>query len=538
MRFAILGIWHETNTFSRVPTDYAQFEASDILRGQEIVDELGESLSTVAGYLQAARELGFEAVPLMWARSGPLSTITKDAYDRLTGEMFAMLRDQGPWDGVLMANHGAAVSEEFPDVDATFAEQVRAIVGPDVPIGGSLDMHGNVSKRLVEIADITVVWRTNPHLDAKPRSRKCAELVFRMARGEIRPVQWIETPPLVVNIVRQFTGEEPMKTIVADCVAANERPNILDTSVAEGYPYADVEQMGMAWIAIADGDLDAARQAAQWMASRAWQRREALNAPIPSVREALEMAVRRYRGPRPLGDLDAVPADGSALTVPADSATGDDRVPRLGPIVLMDVGDNIGGGSSADSTFILAEAQRMAVSSVLQTLYDPESVDACVVAGVGEGVTLAVGAKTDDLHGRPVRVTGTVRAIVDGLWEDPGVTHGGFRYFDAGRSVRLDTTDGHTLLLTSRRVGNKSRHQMYSAGIHPETYRIVVAKGVVSPRPAYQPIAGEIILVNTPGVTTADLSTFAYSRRRRPLYPFEADATYAPLTGNAGGVAR
>ncbi len=127
-------------------------------------------------------------------------------------------------------------------------------------------MHGNVSKRLVEVADITMVWRTNPHLDAKPRSRKCAELLYRTVRGEIRPVQWIETPPLVVNIVRQFTGEEPMKTLVEDCVAANERPNILDTSVAEGYPYADVEEMGMSWIAIADGDLDAAREAAVWMA--------------------------------------------------------------------------------------------------------------------------------------------------------------------------------------------------------------------------------------------------------------------------------
>ncbi len=108
------------------------------------------------------------------------------------------------------------------------------------------------------------------------------------------------------------------------------------------------------------------------------------------------------------------------------------------------------------------------------------------------------------------------------------MTHGGFRFFDAGRSVRLDTTDGHTLLLTSKRAGNTSRYQMYSAGILPETYRIVVAKGVVSPRPAYQPIAGEVILVNTPGVTTADLSTFTYGHRRRPLYPFETDATYTP----------
>ena len=174
-----------------------------------------------------------------------------------------------------------------------------------------------------------MVWRTNPHLDAKPRSRKCAELLYRTAKGEIHPVQWVETPPLVVNIVRQFTGEEPMKTLVADCVAANERPGILDTSVAEGYPYADVEQMGMAWMAIADGDLDAARDAARWMAGRAWSHREALNTPVPSVAEALDMAVRRYRGPRPLGDVDPVPADGTPLAAPAAS-TADGLAPRPG----------------------------------------------------------------------------------------------------------------------------------------------------------------------------------------------------------------
>jgi microcystin degradation protein MlrC len=264
------------------------------------------------------------------------------------------------------------------------------------------------------------------------------------------------------------------------------------------------------------------------MAKRAWPKREALNTPVPGIREALEMAQRRYRGPRRLGDADEVPTDGAALTAPVAADPGDGKAPRNGPIVLMDVGDNIGGGSSADSTFILAEAQKMKISSFLQTLYDPESVEACVKAGAGAQVTLRVGAKTDDMHGKPVKVTGTVRTIFEGSWEDPGATHGGYRFYNAGTSVRLDTTDGHTLVLTSRRAGNTSRYQMYSMGIYPETYRIVVAKGVVSPRPAYQPIAGEIILVNTPGVTTADLSYFIYHRRRKPLYPFEESAKYAP----------
>lgn len=525
MRIAILGICHETNTFSNVPTDYARFEESGIDRGEDIVSRYQDSNFHIAGYLEAARDLGFQAVPLTFAQTGPLGTITRDAYDRLTNEMFGQLRDRGPWAGVLIANHGAAVSEEHPDMDGAFAQQVRDIVGPDVPVGICLDMHANVSARVVAATDVCLVWRTNPHLDPRQRGRKTAELIYRTAIGEIRPRQAIATPPLVVNIVRQFTGEEPMRTLVADCLAANERPGILDTSVAEGYPYADVPQMGMAWIAIADGDQLAAEEAVRWMATRAWAHREALNRPVPGVREALEMAVARYRGPREPGDIDPVATDGSPLTAPP-ADTDDGLAPRRGPIVLMDVGDNIGGGSPADSTIILAEAQALGIRSLLQTLYDPGSVAACVAAGVGSQVRLAVGAKTDDRHGRPVTVTGTVRTITDGRWEDPGPTHGGIRFYDSGTAVRLDTTDGHTLLLTTRRQGNVSRHQMYSAGIAPEEFRIVVAKGVVSPRPAYQPIAGEVILVNTPGVTSADLGTFDYQHRRVPLYPFELDVTW------------
>jgi microcystin degradation protein MlrC len=528
MRFAILGISHETNTFSKVPADYHQFEMADLLRGDEIIEQFQNSLYTTAGYLQAAKDFGFEAVPLMWAQTGPIGTITKDAYDRISGEMLGMLRDQGPWDAVLLPNHGAAVSEEYPDMDGEFTRAVREIVGPDVPVGITLDMHANVSKAVVANTDICVVWRTNPHLDPRPRGYKCAELIYRTVKGEIKPTQWIEMPPLVVNIVRQFTGEEPMKSIVADSIEALKRPGILDTSVAEGYPYSDVDEMGMSWVAITDNNPALAKETAIWMAERAWKHREALNTPVASIREALENAVKRYRGPRRLGDWNEVPTDGTALTAPSSEVTADGTAPNTGPIILMDVGDNIGGGSSADSTVILAEAQKMGVRSLLQSLYDPESVKACVKAGVGAEVTLDVGAKTDDMHGKPVRVTGKVRSIIDGDWEDFGATHGGYRFYDAGTAVRLDTTDGHTLFLTSKRAGNTSRYGMYAAGIIPEHFQIVVAKGVVSPRPAYQPIAGEVVLVNTPGVTTADLSYFTFHRRRKPLYPFEPDVTYKP----------
>jgi microcystin degradation protein MlrC len=490
MRLAALGLAHETNTFSSVPASYDKWE---ILRGDEIRRKHATATTSMAGVLAAGERLGCEIVPLLFAVTGPIGTITKDAFDRIVGEMMALLKEHGPWDGVLMAQHGAAVSEEFPDADGEIVRRAREVVGPNVPIGVTPDMHANLSQKLIDSSTITVVYATNPHLDAKERAEQCAELIVRTINGEITPVMALEMPPLVVNIVKQYTGEEPMKRIVEGIPEVLARPGMLSASVAEGYPYADVEEMGMAFLAIHDGDPAAARAAARYLADLAWERRADLQGDVLSVTEALQYA-------------DAAPE---------------------GPIVLMDVGDNIGGGSSADSTHLLAEAKRLGIKRYLQTLFDPESVRACEAAGVGATVTLAVGGKTDDLHGSPVTVTGTVRVLSDGRYEDPRPTHGGWRFFDGGTMAVLETTDDHTLVLTSRRVGNTSLEQHYSVGVDPARFKVVVAKGVVSPRPAYMRIAKEIILANTPGVTTSDLSFFTYHRRRTPLYPFEPDATYS-----------
>lgn len=489
MRLATLGIAHETNTFSSVPASYDKWE---ILRGDEIGGKHATATTTLAGYFAAAERLGFELVPLLFAVTGPIGTITRDAFDRIVGEMLDLLAKNGPWDGVLLPQHGAAVSEEYPDADGEVLRRVRALVGPDLPVGVSVDMHANLSQKLIEHSTVTTVYRTNPHLDARERASECAELIVRAIKGEIRPVQALEMPPLVVNIVKQFTGEEPMQGIVAAIDEVVARPGMLHASVAEGYPYADVEEMGMGFLAVHDGDAAAARDAARFLARRAWERREALQGDVLSPTEALTYAA-------------------NAL---------------VGPIVLMDVGDNIGGGSSADSTYLLAEAKRLGVKRFLQTLYDPEAVAACVAAGVGSTVTLDVGGKTDDLHGSPVTVTGKVRILFAGQWEDPFPTHGGWRFFDSGTTAVLETTDDHTLVLTSLRAGNTSLEQMYTVGIHPEWFQVVVAKGVVSPRPAYSRVAKEIVLVNTPGVTTSDLSFFTYHRRRHPLYPFERETMY------------
>ena len=492
MRLALLGFYHETNTFAVTPTTYELFARDGLLRGEELVARHGTAQSSVTGYLDAGREPGVEVVPLFFTSTGPSGLITSDAFERIADELIGLLRQHGPWDGVLLVLHGAAVADGFPDADGEMAARIRAAVGPGVPIGVAMDLHGNNTQRLIDNTDAVVFYRTNPHLDARPRARECAEIIIRAVRGEVRPTQAMETPPLVINITKQFTGAEPLRSLMAECEALIAEPGILSASVVQGYPYADVPEMGMSFIVVADGDERLAREKARWLARRAWDRRDEFLLAGPGPEEALRRA------------MDA----------------------PQGPIVLMDTGDNIGAGSAADSTILLAAARRLGVRRYLQSLYDPEAVGACIEEGVGKTITLAVGGKTDGLHGEPVTVTGRVRLIAEGQYEEPRPTHGGFRFYNDGTRAVLETTDGHTLLLTSHRSGNTSIEQMYSLGIRPEEYQVVVAKGVQSPRPAYEPIAAEIILVNTPGAAAADLSTFTYQHRRRPLYPFEPDATY------------
>jgi len=503
LRIACLGMMHETNTFQTVPTTYEAFERFELLRGDEITAQHATANSTISGFFEGASRYEFDLVPLLHAFTGPTGTVTRDAFDRIVGEMIDMLRAAGPFDGILLGQHGAAVSEEFPDMDGEIASRVRQVGGADTPVVMCLDLHSNITRAMVENVDATVVYRTNPHLDPKARAVEASEILVQTIRGDIKPVQWIEQLPMVINISKQATELEPMKSVMDDVRSVIERPGIISASCGQGYPYADVVEMGVSFIVISDGDIDVARDAAQWLAGRVWERRALFGNDTPSPSEALAAAI--------------------------NAPTGD------GPSVIMDMGDNVGGGGSADSTHLLAEAQRQGASELLMSLFDPESVQTCIAAGPGTDVTLKVGGKTDDLHGVPIEVSGRVRAITDGRFEEPTPIHGGFRFFDYGPTVALDLAptgglgDGNTLLLhTERGIGNMTREQMYSIGIFPERYRIVIAKGVVSPRAAYEPIAREIILANTPGVSSADLGTFNFEHRRRPLYPFEEDADYRP----------
>lgn len=486
MRLALLGLFHEANTFSPLQADRALFASGGVFRGSEIVDEYGGSSTTIGGYLAAAERLGVEVVPLTFAFVNPVGAVTEDAFEWLAGEMLGELAAGGPWDGVLLNLHGAAVAEHLPDADAELARRVRAVVGPDVPVGAVLDLHGNASPALVDALTVTLAYQTNPHVDAAVQGARCTELVVRAARGEIAPVQALVPLPLVVNIARQDTGEEPMASLIAAAERVAARPGMLWAGVIEGFPYADVPHVGMSCLTVHDGERAAAERAAWELADEVWSRRDDLQARGHTVDEALDLAERED-----------------------------------GPVVLLDVGDNIGAGAPGDSTVILAAAVRRGLRSLVQTLWDPESAAACIAVGAGAEVTLSVGARHDHSAGAPVPVKGRVRIISDGRFEEPTPTHGGFRWFDMGPTAVLETADGPTIVLMSRQTMNTSRRQLTALGLDPAAFQVIVAKGVNGPRAAYAPIASRLVVVDTDGITAMGLERFTYRRRRRPLYPFE-----------------
>lgn len=499
-RVAIAGFHHESNTFVLVPTTRRHFEQVGIAKGQAVIERWQGTHHELGGFIEGSRTFGFELVPIMAAYATPGGTIASEAFEDLVGEMARQLEEALPVDGLLLALHGAAVSEQYRDADGEIVRRLRKLLGQSMPIIMTLDLHANVSAKMIEHTTATVIYRSNPHLDQKQRGLEAASLMGRTLAGAIRPVQALACLPLIINISKQYTQEPPARELYATIDSVMEQTGILSASIAMGFPYADVEELGAAFVAAADGNLAQAQAAAGWMASQAWQRRHEFVGALPSPAEAVRRAVLAPEG----------------------------------PIVLMDVGDNVGGGGPGDSTVLFAEILKQHGKDSLTILFDPEAVTACVAAGVRQPVEMAVGAKTDRLHGSPVRVKGKVRTIADGVFVETQVRHGGKRVNDQGLTAVVEIPSGNSLVLTSRRMQPVSLEQLLSLGIDPERKRTIVVKGVVAPRAAYEPIAREVILVDTPGVTGANPASFSYRHRWPNLFPLERDTAYHGEQGSVG----
>ncbi len=486
MRVGIIALQHESNTFLAAPTTWDHFEQGALLTGQAIRDQYGAAHHEVGGFLQGLAEEGIEAVPIFLAWALPGGVVAARTLEKLLAAMLGELTRAGQLDGVLVAPHGAAVAENAPDMDGAWLRELRSRVGPQVPIIGTLDLHANLSEAMVRATDALIGYRTNPHLDQRDRGHEAARLMSRMLRGAVRPTQAAAFPPLSINIERQHTASSPCRECyeALDDMLSDRR--VLANSLLLGFPYADVREMGTSVLVVTNDEPELARALANDFAEY--------------LRSRCSDFVGQFL------EIDA--AIGRGVAAP-------------GPVCLLDMGDNVGGGSPGDGTLLLHALVKHGVRKAFVCLCDPAAVQQATQAGIQGSVTMTLGGKTDRLHGDPLSVTARVRGFYDGRFSESQPRHGGKTHYDMGQTVVVELDSGPTVMLTSRRVAPFSLAQLTSCNIDPRGYQVIVAKGVHAPLAAYAPVCPTLLRVNTPGVTTADMTQLTYQHRRRPLFPFE-----------------
>ncbi len=488
-RVGIVGLLQESNTFIAGTTTLAHFEADLLLRGEAIREAMADAPHEVGGFFAGLEEAGIEAVPLFLARALPYGVIAQKDFEALVAALLEAVAAAGPLDGYLAAPHGATVAAGYPDADGEWLGRLRDQIGEGIPLMASLDPHANLTPAMVAATDAIIAYSTNPHLDQRETGRKVARLMARTLAGEVSPVQVAVYPPLAINIQSQNTSVEPLRSFYAEAEALFSAEGLLGGSVILGFPYADVELMGSSLLVLADGpeSLAKARETADDLAAVLWERRDDFAPAFLGIDEALSRV--------------------------AASATG--------PVVLLDMGDNVGGGSPADSTAILRAWQRRGDRfRLFACLHDATAARLAHESGVGAILDMSVGDPADPVKGRFF-----VSSLHEGRFHESQARHGGFSVFDQGpTAVLAEEGGGLVLMVTTRRMAPFSLAQLTSCGVDPGDFDCLVAKGVIAPMAAYAPVAhGGFLHVDSPGVTRADMTKLSYRHRRVPLFPFERE---------------
>jgi microcystin degradation protein MlrC len=486
VRFFVAMVSHETNTFSPIRTDRAQFEARELRYGGEVLEAYRGTGTCLGGMLDGATARGVTLVFSLAAAASPAGRVAKEFYGEARDRLLADLRDAGPLDGVLLDLHGAMVVEGIDDGEGDLLAAVRAVVGADVPIGVTLDFHANVTPAMVHAATLLHGYKTYPHVDMAARGREAVTRLVEVAAARVRPAVAHRQPAMLPPIAGQLTTRGPMRRLYDLADAMETRPGVLSISIFAGFPLADIHDAGLSIYVATDGDQALADVLADDLAAAAWaMRREFLHRALPVVD-----AVAR-----------ALALDGR-------------------PVVLADIAGNIGGGGAGDTTEVLRELLRVgAREATVACLWDPAAVHACMTAGVGASLTVPVGGKVDPSHGAPLGVSGRVRTLCDGRFVHRGPM---FRGLEGrlGPTAVLDVNDVKIILI-SRRWQTLDPEMIRFVGIDPMAEKILVVKSSIHYRAAFEPIARAILEVDAPGLSSSNLARFAFARVRRPIFPLD-----------------
>lgn len=485
-RIALGGILTECNHLGGLPIDLATYEASELYRGEEV---LQLTTSVVGGMLAGLREAGAGPLPLLYASACSQGPITSACYDHLRGELLERLQQAMPVDGVLLPLHGAALADGVDDPEGDIILAVRDIVGPDVPVVATLDLHAHVTEAMVRNADALLAWETYPHHDQFSTGERGARLLLAMLAGKCRPTMAMGKVPVLTSAIHGSTNDDdPFADLMRYTKSLEQQEGVLSASLFLIHPYMDVANMGSGGLVITDNDLDRAKTLAGEIARRYWDRRHDLEPKMVSPSAAVQLGLEVAGG----------------------------------PVILVEAADCCGGGAAGDS---IAALSALVASGTHEIAYspvvDPEAAAACQAAGEGSELTISLGHKLDPRWGQTRTFKGCVERLSDGAftysggqWEGRREQMGPTAVFAIG-SVRV--------IIMSRATYDWSDEQVRAAGLDPRAAKFIVAKNPMNHRLAYGAIARKIIVLDTPGPTPASLRHVNFQKLQRPFFPADPD---------------
>lgn len=483
---AIAGLIHETNTYAAEFAGMTALAAFEQYHGDEIEHAFNGSNHQVGGFIEGARQAGVTLVHTYVAQATPSGTIEAEAYLTMKQRVLDGIRAALPVDGVLLALHGAGVADGVEDVEGDLAGAVRALVGPEIPIAAVYDLHGNMTDAMHDACDLTLPCKLYPHTDFRDRGIEAIELLLRVIRRELRPVTYVRRLPMLPYIVTTHAGFIPAE-VNALCRKLAAQAGVIDCSWFHGFPYADIAAPCPSVVCTTAGDAALAQHCADEVAMWIWNHREAFRpefaSPADGVAEALAMA--------------------------------------QGPIVINEYADNPGGGTPGDGTHLLRallEAKPTPDTCCFASINDPSVVEQAASAGVGRSIRVSLGGKQGRFQGTPIDADAYVKSVTDGRFINrSGSMFEGVR-FDLGRMCRL-VIDGVDVIVASRAEQIYDVEPFLLHGIDATQRQIVAIKGANHFRAGFRTVAANIISVDGPGLSTANITSFPRQRCKREFWP-------------------
>jgi microcystin degradation protein MlrC len=490
MAVAIASILQESNTFSPVMTRYEDF--SPVFGADALARHRGK-LTEMGGFIDALGEARKRVAPVCAAWAITANRLVREDFERLVGDFTARLAEVRRPEAVLLAMHGAQTAEGEDDVEGHLLAETRRIVGAQTPIIVTLDLHANVTRRMAELANAIVGYHTYPHVDMYEIGLKAGRMLARMLAGELVPTMAYRKLPLIVPAENMQTTSGPMGRLIQRGQALERQGRAASVSIFGVQPWMDIEEMGGSVVVVTDGNAKAADRYASELASRFWDTRREFDVKLTPVKDAIRKALKIEGG----------------------------------PVVLAESSDSTGSGSPGDSTGVLKELLAADLKEPAAIfVVDPEAVAQCIAAGPGGAVSVDVGGKFDRVNSKPVRVNGRVRLVSDGRWVARARGYNTGIENQMGRAAVLEA--GQVRILIAERSSMTVDPELFrSHGIDPLYMKIVVVKSPNGFRAAYEPIAKGIFIVDTPGVSTANLRSLPFTRVPRPIYPLDSSMRLA-----------